>query len=204
MRLEVEQPILTAENMEKLRHAELFSGGMAAVQAATDGKWGFVNRSGKLVIPCTYVAVSPFTEGIALVTGADGRRQFIDVSGRPAIPGAFVDAGRFCDGRAPVQIEEKWGYIDRQGTLVIPSIYDRAEPFANERAVVERADTYGIIDRSGHAIVEPRLGYIGPFHGDLAILALEAGPDTGFPDRGYIDRNGKIVWLPRILSTLLP
>ena len=27
MRLEVEQPILTAENMEKLRHVELFSGG---------------------------------------------------------------------------------------------------------------------------------------------------------------------------------
>ena len=27
MRLEAEQPILTAENMEKLRHIELFSGG---------------------------------------------------------------------------------------------------------------------------------------------------------------------------------
>ena len=27
MRLEVEQPILTAENMEKIRHVELFSGG---------------------------------------------------------------------------------------------------------------------------------------------------------------------------------
>ncbi|HEY9259459.1 WG repeat-containing protein [Chitinophaga sp.] len=47
--------------------AEPFSDGLARVRV-TDGKYGFINTSGKLVIPCIYTdASTTFSEGIAMV-----------------------------------------------------------------------------------------------------------------------------------------
>ena len=44
MRLEVQQPILTAENMEKLRHVELFTGGAFQLERARHLLSGRVGR----------------------------------------------------------------------------------------------------------------------------------------------------------------
>ena len=42
-----------------------FSEGLGEVEI--DGKWGFINTSGKLVIPATFDSVSPFSGGLATV-----------------------------------------------------------------------------------------------------------------------------------------
>jgi hypothetical protein len=69
-------------------HAMAFSDGMAAVEK--DGKWGFIDRSGKLVIPCRYDSIhtygegsglSGFRNGLALVQ-MDGIPRYIDRNGR--------------------------------------------------------------------------------------------------------------------------
>ena len=42
-----------------------FSEGMKAVER--DGKWGFINKAKKLVIPYEYDEVRPFEDGLAMV-----------------------------------------------------------------------------------------------------------------------------------------
>ena len=55
-----------ARERESIRHYELrFSEGFAPVMQ--DGKWGFIDRSGRLVIAPQYDRVLPFAEGLAQV-----------------------------------------------------------------------------------------------------------------------------------------
>lgn len=59
-----------------------FSEGMAAVEK--EGKFGFINIKGELVIPCQYLFVGPFKEGLACVIKdrKDMNISFIDTSGK--------------------------------------------------------------------------------------------------------------------------
>jgi hypothetical protein len=58
-----------------------FSEGLAAKEWS--GKWGFVDKTGKEVIPCIYKDVGDFSEGYAQVQRTwDGQWGFIDKNGR--------------------------------------------------------------------------------------------------------------------------
>jgi WG containing repeat len=94
------------------------------------GKWGYMDKSGKLVISPDYYDAYPFTEGLALVqphVDMDSRAirvRFIDTSGNLLGSKTYAYAEVFSDGLALVVIagEEKWGpgYIDKTGEMVIP------------------------------------------------------------------------------------
>jgi hypothetical protein len=45
-----------------------------------DEKWGFIDKTGKEVIPCIYDCAHPFSEGLASV-GKDGGWKYIDKRG---------------------------------------------------------------------------------------------------------------------------
>ena len=62
--------------------AHSFSGGFAEVKL---GDWGYINTRGKLAIPLKYAYVSPFSDGLALVSPAaadDDDEWYIDKTGR--------------------------------------------------------------------------------------------------------------------------
>jgi len=61
-----------------------------------DGKMGFVDPSGKLIVPCKYIGSSMFTEGLAsvcLATSVTEQYGFIDANGEVVIPLAFSQSG---------------------------------------------------------------------------------------------------------------
>jgi hypothetical protein len=68
--------------------------------------WGFVNESGKLVIPTQY--------GIS----AGGLLAFFK-----------DDEKGFVDGIARVKNEKKWGFLKTDGTVLGTQWFDQAEPF---------------------------------------------------------------------------
>lgn len=81
---------------------------LAAVKK--DGKWGFVNTSGALVIDCQYEDARSFTQGVAAVK-KDGAWGYIDASNATVIAPTFEDAYPFCEsGMAPVK-NEYWHFI---------------------------------------------------------------------------------------------
>lgn len=70
----------------RYERAQEFSDGLAAVR---DGlKWGYIDASGKIVIPLQYDWVLPFTDGITEVCRT-GKRQWIDQEGRVAFENPF-------------------------------------------------------------------------------------------------------------------
>lgn len=116
-------------------------GAMAALQAQKtdqnqvvadvklDGKWGIIDKSGNVVIPCKYDnEYLSFNEDLAAVE-LDGKWGFIDKSGKLVIPCKYEYAGGFSDGLALVKLDGKWGFIDKSDKLVIPCKYEEASFF---------------------------------------------------------------------------
>jgi hypothetical protein len=127
-----------------LRGVGDFNGGLAPVRS--NEKIGFVDSSGKMVIPPQFLAISllPFEEDVAAVFAGKGknvRAGFIDRQGRWAIPPQYDDARHFCGGIAPVKIGNLWGYIDPANQMVIAPIFEDAESFDDGMGeVLERGD----------------------------------------------------------------
>ena len=61
-----------------------FSEGLAPVAMEKD-KWGYIDQTGKEVIPCAYDDVFGFSEGLALAV-KDGKGGYIDKTGKEVIP----------------------------------------------------------------------------------------------------------------------
>src|SRR5215472_13616499 len=71
-------------------------------QVHYQGKWGFIDRSGEVVIPPRFEDEGDFFGGLARVE-IDGKWGYIDERGRVSIPCRFVRAGDFQEGLAAVQ-----------------------------------------------------------------------------------------------------
>jgi len=128
-----------------------FSEGLARVQ--NDDKWGYIDKTGKVVIPVEYKEISEFSEGLLK---ADG--DIIDKAGK--IIAKYSRVGELSEGLARVQSGSsyKWGYIDKTGKVVIPVEYSSADDFSEGFAVVSSSTYYpqynwGVIDKTGTLIL---------------------------------------------------
>ena len=152
----------------RFKFAKEFKNGLAPVQL-DDDKWGFIDVSGKLVIPATFDGADQFSEeGLASVSVGDfltGRHGFIDKAGKFVINPQYEWASNFHEKRAavrfgPSSIEGKWGFIDTAGKLVIPAQFDEVKPFSEGMAAVrvgdEKTGKWGFIDLNGKYVLNPR------------------------------------------------
>jgi len=87
-----------------------------------NGKYGFVDKQGKEVIPYKYEYVGSFSEGLAKAK-YNGKFGFIDEAGKVIIPFTHEYAVSFSEGLAIVHNNEKYGCIDKTGAAIIPIIH---------------------------------------------------------------------------------
>lgn len=82
------------------------------------GKYGFIDKTGTLVIPAQYDVVNGFSEGLAKVK-INGKCGFINTRGDVVIPVTFSDAASFESGIAWVKDDaNRTFYIDKTGKEV--------------------------------------------------------------------------------------
>lgn len=103
--------------------APTFSSGLIRVQSS-DGKWGFVDNSGEVIVPISYSGASEFSNDLAAVK--DGRWGYINTSGEFIIAPQFATALDFNENdRAEVRSRTSWHVIDKTGAIV----YFDGQPF---------------------------------------------------------------------------
>ena len=96
-----------------------------------NGRVGFFDRRGRIVIPAEYDFALPFSEGMATV--CRGCREEPDGEYRTVRGGS-------------------WGFIDRKGRVVIPLQYEEAESFHDGKASVRAGNERLTLDNSGHVL----------------------------------------------------
>jgi len=172
-----------------------FAEGLAAY--TLDGKYGYVDRSGAVVIPARFLEAEAFRDGAALVRTSTGYGQ-IDRQGKFQIEPRFDRPFWFSDGLAVVLLRDPgYGYIDRSGRFVIEPQYNYAYNFKEGRARVQVPGRgYGYIDKSGKLAIEPPADYklSADFSGGVAPVNV---PGKGW---GLIDLQGKFAVEPQFFS----
>ncbi len=159
--------------------AGLFSHGLAAVKR--NGKWGFINSQGRLVIPCQWEQVRRFysAPGVAgapvtaAVMAPSGKWGFITIKGKTigSIEWDEVGARFMSPDRkhwlANVKKDNQWGLINPQGSLVVQPVGE--EPaWVRDGGYYLRAKQYDVwdytpdgkpmISRSAETELEKKLG----------------------------------------------
>ena len=90
-----------------------------AVTPESDGRWGFIDTTGKLVIPAQYLKVESFAEGLAAVKTEHFEGHYINQAGEVVIITSF-DHDSFFHGLAIVGGSDYRSFIDKTGKPVIP------------------------------------------------------------------------------------
>ncbi len=171
----------------------LFHEGLAAVKQ--NGLYGYLDKTGKVVIPCRYAWAGDFSGGRAVVSQGDGRWTVIDQSGQELVTKDYIND--FSEGLAWFKEGGKYGFLNTSGTVVVPAQYDLAGDFSEGRAWVGKAGgtgyRYGFIDPTGALVIPMNYDYAGYrvfFSEGLAQVTQRVGDKLL---SGYIDKSGKTV-----------
>lgn len=103
-----------------------------------NGKWGCIDKTGKLRIPHLYDEATGFTAEDRSAVAIDGKFGHIDKSGKVRTPLTYDFASYYQHGLSMVRLKDKYGFIDTTNRLIIPLIYDEAFPFDQVTTIVER------------------------------------------------------------------
>lgn len=117
------------------------------------GKWGYINISGKIVIPCKYDGADLFYDGLAIVDMKE-KKAFIDKTGKEITPFKYDFINPFSEGLAAVGggTPLRFSYIDKTGKEVITGDYEAAGNFFKGKARVTRYGAIFFINIKGERV----------------------------------------------------
>lgn len=163
-----------------------------------NGRWGYADQSGKIIINAQFDAARPFIDGLAQVGVVD--EELPELERRPNI---------------------KWGYIDERGRILVELRYTVLRNFSENLAVAAVLDAekperpalgrgnrlnlkWGYVDRSGREVIPMQFFTAGDFAEGLAPVDAGGvggrgegslcGPEINY---GYIDKTGTFVIKPQ-------
>ena len=95
-----------------------------------DGKWGYIDSTGKIVVKPQFAWAEEFSEGLAAFENEDGKHGYIDETGRVVIEPKFDNWTDFSEGLAAVSVDFDWGYINKNGSWAIQPQFAVGRPFS--------------------------------------------------------------------------
>ena len=176
-----------------------------------NGKWGFKNEKGTVIIEPKYDDIASFTEGLVAVNigkqvllGSGGKWGFIDKAGNQVIDCLYDEVSNygFNEGIAFVAIKAehsdidlKWGAIDKTGAEILSFQYDNAFLFSEGVAWVNLGGRYGdqyyftggkwaLVDKKGKERIAPKYDDTDAFSEGLAAVKLNG-------KWGFVNQEGK-------------
>lgn len=143
---------------------------------------GFIDWTGKVVVPAKYDGAGDFSEGLAWVW-KNGKPGLIDKTGKEIAMSLPYDIPQnFSEGLAAVMKSNKIGFVDKTGKEVIPCAYDNsAKGFSQGLAAVEKGGKWGFIDKTGEVVID--FTYDGAYSFSEGLAAVEKNGKMGFIDK---------------------
>lgn len=146
-----------------------------------NGKWGYMDKKGNVIINNVYDTADNFSYGLALVGKVVKREKRLNVNTK-----------QYYEWK-----EYAYGYIDETGKITIPIKYDYGTSFKNGNAVVSVFVGEGEYDYI-HYWIKPNGKYFlkltgydfaQPFNDGLAMVEQ----DGYAPYFGYVDKKGNVI-----------
>lgn len=165
-----------------------FSEGLVATYK--NGKWGYMDKKGTIVVPYTFETAGDFHDGVSPVSTKSMKYGAIDKTGAKVIDFKYDYLGDFKDGLSVVRNEEsgKSGFVDTKGVQVVAMDWDDATGFSEGLAAVavksekdSDALKWGFVNTKGKVVVKPKYD----------MVTIDFGGDSIEEYGGYFE-NGTI------------
>ena len=134
-----------------------------------NGKYGYIDSQGSVLIRPQFIWGSAFYKGFATVYVC-GQSFSMDPTGR-ILPIRYADKGEL----APKHSGKKVGFVDEAGRFRIPPNFDDALPFSDSLAAVKVGDKWGFIDTLGHIVIQPKFEDAFYFRERVGTVELDGG-----------------------------
>ena len=165
-----------------------------------DGKGGYIDKNGNVVVEPKYQNVGYFINGYAGVA-SNNRWGIIDYTGKEIAPCKYDEFQMYAYGDdrlwfseenvgvALVYQDEKPVFVDNSGNEITTQEFEKVDPFSEGLASVEKNGKWGFIDKSGRMAIPPTYESVWSFSEGLA--AAKEGTYWGF-----INKKGQWVIKP--------
>jgi hypothetical protein len=178
--------------------AILAQNGQVVAAVKKDGRWGYVDTLGKMVIPFNLEAAGNFFEGLAAVKYG-GHWGYINKKGDFSVKPVFDEASDFHDGHARITFFDSkdsvyyHGYINRISIMPISlEYYETGSDFHDGLVKIlthdENGSGFGFKDTNNTWVIKPRYDGATDFHEGKA--AVELGHVWGYID----EQNNQLVF----------
>ncbi len=165
---------------KEIELAGLFSQGLAKVKKS-DGKWGFIDKTGKIVIDAKFDYVERFSENLALVMEYNDEDKklygFINKSGEKVIKidDKYEFLSSFSEGLAAYSDGDGWGFINKTGEKLIKANdeWENVTDFCNGYASFREDREWGLVDKEGNQVIRNKYKYALKFFNNLALIIDE-------------------------------
>lgn len=152
--------------------------------------WGFVDGSGKLVVPADYDSFGERWFGDQIQAQRNGKWGVVGADGAVLLEPKYLDARPFY-GRdvelAPVRTKAGWGFVAKDGREVIAPRFADVRWFGEAGAPAsDSSGKWGYIDRTGAWRIEPAFQRAQMHYKGFAVVRLDG-------KAGVIDTEGKLV-----------
>jgi len=166
-----------------------FSENMAVFK--TEAGVGFLDGSGKEVIPPRFKSAGDFSGGIAWAKDVSDKCGYINAKGEWVIEPQFEGAKDYdpISGLARVKTADTWAYVTRKGELVYMEGTDLYEDFFDGLARGKKAGLFGYFNPKMEWAIEP--GFDGARDFKNGFAAVKVGDSWG-----VIDKTGNWVIEP--------
>ncbi len=160
--------------------------GIKYFQYMENGKTGFRDLDGNIVIKAIYESAEMFSEGFSAIQ-VGKKWGLIDESGKYIIEPKFEYLGSVHSGLASYRANDKYGFVDITGQEKIKPQFDWVDEFSEGFCVVRNdKGKHGYIDTTGKIIIDFQFQYANKFENGQAKFELNNL-------WGAIDKTGKIV-----------
>ena len=159
-----------------------------------NGKYGFISKTGEIVIPLRYTEAKSFSNGLAAVKIGTSKWGFINMQGDLVIKNDYTSTKFFNNDVCMVQNAAfKWIYINKKGEILIPPSDEKLYDFEDGVAFFRKADKVGLINNEMKVVLEPKYVIIRSFEKGYARAAVKVNDKVLW---GIIDGNGQEVIQP--------
>jgi hypothetical protein len=179
------------------------------------GKWGYINRSGEVVIKPQFDSAEAFADGLALVRVPPRKKPlkpgektaelvdpmaFIDHTGKVVIEldnPLHINGESFSEGLTKYWTWDPgkgnlYGFIDTSGKVAIKAQFYEAYSFADGLAAVcTEWQKCGFINKAGEFVIEPKYRVTHSFREGLALAGFE------YLLVGFVNKSGEMVIEPQ-------
>lgn len=164
-----------------------------------NGKYGFINQKGDIVIEPIYdYSAFKWEDTLYVLQHKGDKGGYIDKTGKWLWSFSFVDFDQFeghnrayC-GFTPFKKNNKWGFVNKNGTIIKPSFdaYDEFEEHTG-LARVQYNGKWGLINTKGDYVIKP-------LYEDIKKLYINGFVGAKINNKwGLVDHNDNIIIQPQ-------